>query len=41
MTHSKEYAIASAVGERALTAEEDTPRKGENARRLVEEEGLR
>ncbi|MFN8506444.1 MAG: holo-ACP synthase [Dehalococcoidia bacterium] len=41
LTHSKEYAIASAVGERALTAEEDTPRKGDNARRLVEEEGLR
>ena len=41
MTHSRDYAIASVVGERALTAEEDTPRKGESAQRLVREEGLR
>lgn len=41
LTHSKEYAIASVVGERALTAEEDTPRRGESALRLIEEEGLR
>jgi len=41
LTHSKEYAIASVVGERALTESEDTPRKGESALRLVREEGLR
>lgn len=41
LTHSKEYAIASVVGERALTAEEDTPRRGESALRLIEQEGLR
>ncbi|MCC6381861.1 MAG: holo-ACP synthase [Dehalococcoidia bacterium] len=41
MTHSKLYAIASVVGERALTQEEDTPRRGENALRLVRERGLR
>jgi holo-[acyl-carrier protein] synthase len=41
LTHSKEYAIASVVGERALTELEDTPRRGENALRLVREKGLR
>lgn len=41
LTHSREFAIASVVGERALTATEDTPRLGERARRMVEEEGLR
>jgi holo-[acyl-carrier protein] synthase len=41
LTHSKQYAIASVVGERALTDAEDTPRKGENALRLVRERGLR
>ncbi len=41
LTHSKEYAIASVVGERALTESEDTPRRGENALRLVREKGLR
>jgi holo-[acyl-carrier protein] synthase len=41
LTHSKEYAIASVVGERALTDSEDTPRRGENALRLIREEGLR
>jgi holo-[acyl-carrier protein] synthase len=41
LTHSKEYAIASVVGERAMTQEEDSPRLGEAAIRLVEEEGLR
>lgn len=41
LTHSKEYAIASVVGERELTELEDTPRLGETAQRLVQEEGLR
>jgi holo-[acyl-carrier protein] synthase len=41
LTHSKEYAIASVVGERALTDIEDTPRRGESALRLIREEGLR
>ncbi|HEX6030941.1 MAG TPA: holo-ACP synthase [Tepidiformaceae bacterium] len=41
LTHSKEYAIASVVGERALTDTEDTPRRGENALRLIREKGLR
>lgn len=41
LTHSKLYAIASVVGERALTEMEDTPRKGDSALRLIEEQGLR
>jgi holo-[acyl-carrier protein] synthase len=41
LTHSKEYAIASVVGERALTESEDTPRWGESALRLIREKGLR
>lgn len=41
LTHSKEYAIASVVGERELTEVEDTPRHGENALRLIREKGLR
>lgn len=41
LTHSREYAMAVAVGERWLTADEDTPRFGERARKLVEERGLR
>ncbi len=41
LTHSKEYAIASVVGERALSELEDTPRRGESALRLIREEGLR
>jgi holo-[acyl-carrier protein] synthase len=41
LTHSKEYAIASVVGERALTESEDTPRRGGPALRLIAEEGLR
>lgn len=41
LTHSKEYAIASVVGERALTEIEDTPRRGDAALRLIAEEGLR
>jgi holo-[acyl-carrier protein] synthase len=41
LTHSKEYAIASVVGERELTEIEDTPRRGENALRLIREQGLR
>lgn len=41
LTHSKEFAMASVVGERALTEAEDMPRIGEAAQRLVREEGLR
>lgn len=41
LTHSKLYAIASVVGERAMTEAEDMPRKGESALRLIEEQGLR
>lgn len=41
LTHSKEFAIASVVGERAMTEREDTPRRGENALRLIREGGLR
>ncbi|GBD22607.1 Holo-[acyl-carrier-protein] synthase [bacterium HR29] len=41
LTHSREYAMAVAVGERWLTADEDTPRFGERARKLVEERGVR
>lgn len=41
LTHSKEFAIASVVGERDLTESEDTPRRGENALRLIHEKGLR
>lgn len=41
LTHSKLYAIASVVGERAMTEIEDTPRRGENALRLIQERGLR
>lgn len=41
LTHSKEYAIAMVVGERALTEAEDTPRRGENALSLIREKGLR
>ena len=41
LTHSKEFAMASVVGERALSEAEDTPRMGEAAQRLVREEGLR
>lgn len=41
LTHSKVYAIASVVGERELTEEEDFPRLGERARAMVREEGLR
>jgi holo-[acyl-carrier protein] synthase len=41
MTHSKEYAIASVVGERALQEIEDTPRRGDSALRLIREKGLR
>ncbi len=33
LTHSREYAIASVVGERALTEREDTPRRGEKGLR--------
>ena len=41
LTHSKEYAIAMVVGERALTESEDTPRRGEAALELIREKGLR
>ena len=41
LTHSREFAIASVVGERAMTEMEDTPRRGEAALRLIAEEGLR
>jgi holo-[acyl-carrier protein] synthase len=41
MTHLKDLAMASVVGERAMTELEDTPRRGENALRLIREEGLR
>ena len=41
LTHSNEFAIASVVGERALTELEDTPRRGEAALRLIHEKGLR
>ena len=41
LTHSKELAMASVVGERALSEAEDTPRMGEAAQRLVREKGLR
>ena len=41
LTHTKEYAMASVVGERALSESEDTPRLGEAAQRMVREEGLR
>ena len=41
LTHSKLYAIASVVGERSLSELEDSPRRGDNALRLVREKGLR
>ena len=41
LTHSKLYAIASAVGEREMTELEDTPRRGESALNLIREKGLR
>ncbi|WP_322797020.1 holo-ACP synthase [Tepidiforma sp.] len=41
MTHLADLAIASVVGERAMTEAEDTPRRGENALRLIRERGLR
>lgn len=41
LTHSKEYAVASVVGERELSELEDTPRRGENALQLIRERGLR
>ena len=41
LSHSKEYALASVVGERALSAEEDSPRFGSAATELIEREGLR
>ena len=41
LSHSKEYALASVVGERALSVEEDSPRFGSAATELIEREGLR
>ncbi|HEY5475193.1 MAG TPA: holo-ACP synthase [Tepidiformaceae bacterium] len=41
LTHSRDFAIASVVGERALMETEDTPRRGDSALRLIREKGLR
>lgn len=41
LTHSRQFAVASVVGERALSAPEDTPRFGAAATALIEAEGLR
>ena len=41
MTHSRDLAMASVVGERALTEIEDTPRRGDAALALIREKGLR
>ena len=41
LTHSNELAMASVVGERALTELEDTPRRGDAALRLIKDKGLR
>ena len=41
MTHSNELAMASVIGERAMTELEDTPRRGESALALIREKGLR
>ncbi len=41
LTHSKDFAIASVVGERSMTELEDSPRRGESALRLIREKGLR
>ena len=41
LTHSRDLAMASVVGERALTELEDTPRRGESALALIRDEGLR
>lgn len=41
LTHSREYAVASVVGEREMTELEDSPWRGESALRLIQEEGLR
>jgi holo-[acyl-carrier protein] synthase len=41
MTHSRDFAMASVVGERAIQEFEDTPRKGERALALIREQGLR
>ncbi len=41
MTHSRNIAMASVVGEREMTEIEDTPRRGENALALIREKGLR
>jgi holo-[acyl-carrier protein] synthase len=41
LTHSREFAIASVVGERALTEIEDTPRRGESALASIRAKGLR
>ncbi len=41
LSHSNELAMASVVGERALTDLEDTPRRGDAALRLIKERGLR
>ena len=41
MTHSNELAMASVIGERAMTELEDTPRRGESALALIRKKGLR
>ena len=41
LTHSNELAMASVVGERAVTELEDTPRRGDAALRLIKDKGLR
>lgn len=41
MTHLEDIAMASVIGERAMTEAEDTPRRGENALQLIREKGLR
>lgn len=41
LTHSRDYAIAMVVAERAMTEAEDTPRFGDAALGLIENEGLR
>jgi holo-[acyl-carrier protein] synthase len=41
LTHSRVYAIASAVGEREMTEVEDSPRRGEAALNLIRDKGLR
>ncbi len=41
LSHSRDFAVASVVGERALSTGVDTPSLGEAAQRMVREEVLR